>query len=97
MAMDTAYTEGCRQAEEDFGLRVAADGFRRPLPHGNPAIGAERLARTLTDLEPLHVAPKSERKSRLDRHVRWSNPASPYSTGASSYDYSGIGRDGAAL
>lgn len=97
MGMDRAYEEGCRQAEEDFGLRVAADGFRRPLPHGDQRVGAERLARTLTDLEPMHRAPKDERKNRLDRNVRWSNPSSPYSGLSSSYDFSGIGRDGAAI
>jgi hypothetical protein len=28
---------------------------------------------------------------------RWGSPTSPYGVGASSFDYSGIGRDGAAL
>lgn len=95
--MNTAYEEGRRQAEEDFGLRIAMDYFRRPLPHGDPRVGAERLAKTLSDLQPMHRAPKEERRNRLDRHVRWSSPASPYSTGTPSYDYSGIGRDGAAI
>jgi len=95
--MNSAYDEGRIRAEEDFGLRIAADMFRRPIPHGDMNVGAERLAKTLSDLESPIRPPKEQRVNRLDRATRWGQPGSPYGTGASTHDYSGIGRDGAAI
>lgn len=81
-----AYKEGAAQAEEDFGLRTAAMN-----------VSAERLAKTLSSLESGASKGKDARKSRLERPTRWGAVSSPWSVGASSYDYSGIGRDGAAI
>ena len=95
--MNFAYEEGKARAEEDFGLRVASDGYRRALPHGDMNVSAERLAKHLSTMDSGIAQPKEERKSRLDRPTRWGSVSSPWSVGASSHDYSGIGRDGAAI
>jgi len=95
-----AYKEGEVQAAEDFGLRTAAmnsSGYQRALPQGDIRVSAERLAKTLSSLESGASKGKDTRKSRLDRPTRWGAVSSPWSVGASSYDYSGIGRDGAAI
>lgn len=95
--MNHAYAEGKAKAEEDFGLRVASDALQRAIPHGNMNVAAERLAKHLSTMDPGVVPMKDERKSRFGNPVRWGPTSSPWSTGASSHDYSGIGRDGAAL
>jgi len=95
--MTIAYQEGKAKAEEDFGLRTAGDSFHKGLPRNDHHTSAGRLAKALTDMDAEVSDPKEERKSRLDRHVRWGAAGSPYGTGASSFDYSGIGNDGAAI
>jgi len=95
--MNLAYQEGKARAEEEFGLRTASDSYHKGLPRNDLHTGAGRLAKAMTDLESPVVAPKDSRKGRLDRHVRWGAAGSPYGTGASSFDYSGIGNDGAAV
>ena len=84
-----AYKEGAVQAAENFGLQA--------LPQGDMRVSAERLAKTLSSLESGASKSKPVRKSRLERSTRWGPVSSPWSVGASSYDYSGIGRDGAAI
>jgi hypothetical protein len=95
--MNLAYRAGQAKAEEDFGVRTAGDAYQRALPHGDMRVSAERLAKTLTGLDTPQGPRDEIRKSRLDRPTRWGSPTSPYGVGASSFDYSGIGRDGAAL
>lgn len=94
--MNLAYAEGRSKAEEDFGLRLAADSLHRSLPQGDMNVSAERLAKVLTELDPGVRPPKGEETKRLERPVRWGESSSPYGANASSFDYSGIGRDGAA-
>lgn len=95
--MNLAYDEGKARAEEDFGLRTAGDAFQRALPHGDMNVSAERLAKRLSTLEDQVLPSKDEGKKRFGNPTRWGNPTSPWGVGASSYDYSGIGRDGAAI
>jgi len=95
--MNLAYQEGKARAEEDFGLRTAGDSFHKGLPRNDEHTGAGRLAKTLSDLDSERPVPKEERKGRLDRLTRWGAAGSPYGTGSSSFDYSGIGNDGAAI
>lgn len=86
--MPLAYDLGRAQAERDFGVRVAFDHMSN---------GAELLASRLSALEtPAHRAVEDKPK-KLERIIGWSDKASPYSTGAASHDYSGIGPDGAAI
>jgi hypothetical protein len=95
--MNLAYEEGKARAEEEFGLRTAADSFQRGIPHGDMRVSAERLAKRLSTLDPGVNVAKDERKKRFGNPVRWGGVTTPYGVGASSYDYSGIGRDGAAI
>lgn len=97
MMMNLAYAEGKARAEEDFGLRTAAEGLHRALPHGDMNVSAERLAKHLTDMDSGVTPLKDERKKRFGNPVRWGSVSTPYGTGSSSFDYSGIGRDGAAI
>jgi len=92
-----AYAEGQARAEEEFGFRTAGDSYQRAIPHGDMNVSAERLAKHLTDLDPGVSPLKDEGKKRFGNPVRWGAKSSPFATGASSYDYSGIGRDGAAI
>lgn len=97
MMMNLAYAEGKAKAEEEFGLRTAADAYQRGIPHGDMNVSVERLAKHLSLMDPGVSLPKDERKKRFGNPVRWGGVTTPYGVGASSYDYSGIGRDGAAL
>lgn len=97
MLMNLAYAEGKARAEEEFGLRTAGEGMHRAIPHGDMNVAAERLAKHLSGLESPVVGPKDERKSRFGNPVRWGAVSSPWGVGAASHDYSGIGRDGAAI
>jgi hypothetical protein len=95
--MTLAYEEGKARAEEDFGLRTAQDSFKRGLPHGDMNVSAERLAKHLSTMDPGVVTAKDEKRKRFGNPVRWGAVSTPFGVGASSYDYSGIGRDGAAI
>jgi hypothetical protein len=95
--MNLAYAEGIARAEEDFGLRLAGDNFQRAIPHGDMNVSAERLAKHLSSMDSGVPTMKDEGKKRFGNPVRWGNATSPFATGTSNYDYSGIGRDGAAI
>jgi hypothetical protein len=97
MMMNLAYAEGQAQAEEEFGLRTAGDAYKRGIPHGDMNVSAERLAKHLSSMDSGVSLPKDERKKRFGNPVRWGGVTTPYGTGTSSHDYSGIGRDGAAI
>ena len=94
--MNLAYAEGKARAEEEFGLRTASDGYHRGMPEGDMKLPVERLAKHLKGIED-HAPSKDEGKKRFGNPVRWGGVTSPWGVGASSYDYSGIGRDGAAI
>jgi len=95
--MNLAYEEGKASAEEDFDLRTAGDAFQRALPHGVMHVTTELPAKTLSNLDSQVVPSKDEGHKRFGNPTRWGNPTSPWGVGASSHDYSGIGRDGAAI
>jgi len=95
--MNLAYAEGKARAEEDFGVRTAGDSYQKGLPHGDMNVSAERLAKHLATMDSGIETPKDERKKRFGNPVRWGSVTTPFGTGSSSYDYSGVGRDGAAL
>jgi hypothetical protein len=97
MMMNLAYAEGKARAEEDFGLRTAGDSLHRALPHGDMNVSAERLAKHFSTMDNGVVPLKEERKKRFGNPVRWGGVTTPHGVGSSSYDYSGIGRDGAAI
>ncbi len=97
MMMNLAYAEGKARAEEDFGLRTAADSFQRAIPHGDMNVAAERLAKHLSTMDAGVTVATDERWKRFGNLVRWGAVSSPWGVGASSYDYSGVGRDGAAI
>jgi hypothetical protein len=95
--MNFAYQEGCSRAAEDFGLRTASDSLQKGIPHGDMNVAAERLAKHLSTMDSGVAPKKDERNKRFGNPVRWGSVSTPYGTGASSFDYSGIGRDGAAI
>lgn len=95
--MNLAYQEGKARAEEDFGLRTAADAYRRGIPHGDQRLPVERLAKHLSGMDPGVEVPKDERKKRFGNPVRWGGVTTPHGTGASSYDYSNVGPDQGAI
>lgn len=92
-----AYAEGRARAEEDFGLRTAADAFQRGIPHGDMNVAAERLAKHLSDMDSDIPMKKDEQRRRFGHPVRWGPVSSPFSATSSTYDFSGVGRDGAAI
>jgi len=94
--MNLAYAEGKARAEEEFGLRTASDSYHRGMPEGDMRVSAERLAKHLSGLED-EAPSQDEKKKRFGNPVRWGGVTSPWGVGASSYDYSGVGRDGAAI
>ena len=95
--MNLAYQEGKARAEEDFGLRTASDAYKKGIPHGDPGLPVERLAKHLSTMESGFEVPKDERKKRFGNPVRWGGVTTPHGTGASSYDYSNVGPDQAAI
>lgn len=95
--MNLAYAEGKARAEEDFGLRMAGDNLHRAIPHGDMNVSAERLAKHLSTMDSGVTSRKDERAKRFGNPVRWGAVTTPHGVGSSSFDYSGIGRDGAAL
>ena len=97
MLMNLAYAEGMTRAEEDFGLRTASDSFKRGMPRGDMRVHAERLADRLSSMDSEVSADNDPKPKRFGNAVRWGAASSPYGTGSSTYDYSGIGRDGAAI
>jgi hypothetical protein len=92
-----AYAEGRIRAEEDFGVRTAAHAMQHAIPHGDMNVAAERLAKHLTDMDPGISPERDKRRERFGNPVRWGGVSSPWSGGSPTYDYSGIGRDGAAI
>jgi hypothetical protein len=97
MMMNIAYAEGKARAEEDFGLRTAADSFQRAIPHGDMNVPAERLAKHLSVMDPGVASPKEEKRQRFGNPVRWGDVSTPHGTGASSFDYANVGPDQAAI
>lgn len=95
--MNFAYEEGKCQAASDFGVRLASDTLHRGIPHGDMNVAAERLAKRLSTMEGLAPGLRDEKKNKLDRETHWGAPTSPWATSSPSYDYSGIGQDGAAI
>jgi hypothetical protein len=95
--MNLAYQEGKARAEEDFGLRTAADAYQRGIPHGDQRLPVERFAKHLSTMDPEVGPLPDERKKRFGNPVRWGGVTSPYGTGAQSNDYSNIGPDQAAI
>ena len=95
--MNLAYQEGKARAEEDFGLRTAADSYRRGIPHGDQGLPVERLAKHLSTMDSGITTPKDERKKRFGNPVRWGGVTTPHGTGSSSYDYSNVGPDQGAI
>lgn len=97
MMMNLAYAEGKARAEDEFGVRTAADSFQKGIPHGDMNVAAERLAKHLSTMDSGVLSKRDEGRKRFGNPVRWGDATSPWGVSASSYDYSGIGRDGAAL
>lgn len=71
------YKVGSNDALDTFGLRTANDRtMRQRMPEGPMHIGAERLARMLSQDEDQIGQRVSPREKKLERPTRWGPPAS---------------------
>lgn len=95
--VNLAYAEGKARAEQEFGVRTASDSFKKGIPHGDMNVSAERLAKHLSTMDSGVTPGKDELRKRFGNPVRWGGVTSPWGVGSSSYDYSGVGKDQAAI
>lgn len=69
---EALYVAGTNEALEAFGVRTAYDrGLGKKMPHGGQHIGAERLARALSDEKPYERPGEHANYRKLERPTRW--------------------------
>jgi len=95
--MPLAYFEGKARAEEEFGVRVAAHAMRGSMASNDAHTAPGRLAKMLSSIDTGTSQKKETRPTRFGNPVRWGAVSNPHGSTSSSFDYSGIGRDGAAI
>lgn len=75
---------------------MATASYRLGQLKASADFGVDNFVKAVSNLTGKPSKKKEKKENPLDRPVRWGNRTSPYSN-LTGRDYSGIGRDGAAL
>jgi hypothetical protein len=90
-----AYSDGSHAALAAFNVRLAFDAAARRMPDGPEHLGAEWLAKKLSDPEePRSVVGSAPAYRKLEKPPMWGPRASLESSTANARNYSGIGAYG---
>jgi hypothetical protein len=85
------YVEGVQAALDSFGIRTASDLMDRRMPDGPEHLGAEWLARQLSQQDDKRARVGTQMSYRpLEKPPLWGPRASLEGTGAAGHDYSGM-------
>lgn len=94
-AISDAYSNGSRAALSAFNVRLAFDHDTQRMPDGPEHLGAEWLARRLSDSdEQKSVVGSAPSYRKLEKPPMWGARASLESSTANARNYSGIGAYG---
>jgi hypothetical protein len=90
-----AYVGGSRAALTQFNVRLAFDAATQRMPDGPEHLGAEWLAKKLSDPEePRRVIGSAPSYRKLEKPPMWGPRASLESSTANARNYSGVGAYG---